>query len=100
MDNISKLTRWAAILILSLVVGCATLPENFEKPESFAFTDTDDTLLGRGRRDEINAHPGQSGFLLLVSGLDAFLARTVLAENAERSIDVQYYLYHDDFIGR
>jgi putative cardiolipin synthase len=88
-----------AILALALIVGCATLPVDFEKPESFAYTDTDDTLLGRARRNEINAHPGQSGFLLLVSGLDAFLARTVLAENAERSIDVQYYLYHDDMIG-
>ena len=87
------------ILALLVVGGCATLPENFEKPESFAYTDTDDTRIGRARRDEINAHPGQSGFLLLVSGLDAFHARTVLAENAERSIDVQYYLYHDDMIG-
>jgi putative cardiolipin synthase len=88
------------ILALFLVVGCATLPENFVKPESYAYTDTDDTRMGRARRDEINAHPGQSGFLLLGNGLDAFLARALLAENAERSIDAQYYLYHDDLIGR
>jgi putative cardiolipin synthase len=88
------------ILALLLVGGCATLPEGFEKPESYAYTDTESTRLGQARRDEINAHPGQSGFLLLVSGLDAFLARTLLAENAERSIDVQYYLYHNDLIGR
>jgi putative cardiolipin synthase len=85
---------------LLLVGGCATLPKDFEKPESYAYTDTDDTRLGRARRAEMNAHPGQSGFLLLGNGLDAFLARALLAENAERSIDAQYYLYHDDLIGR
>ena len=88
------------ILTLLIVGGCATLPENFEKPESYAYTDTDDTPIGQARRDEINAHPGKSGFLLLGNGLDAYLARAILAENAERSIDVQYYLYHDDLIGR
>jgi len=89
-----------AILALALIGGCATLPEGFEKPESYAYIDTDDTRIGQARRDEINAHPGKSGFLLLGNGLDAFLARAILAENAERSIDVQYYLYHDDLIGR
>jgi putative cardiolipin synthase len=88
------------ILAMLIVGGCATLPENFEKPESYAYTDTDDTPIGKARRDEINAHPGKSGFLLLGNGLDAYLARAILAENAERSIDVQYYLYHDDLIGR
>ena len=78
------------ILALLLVGGCATLPEGFEKPESYAYTDTEDTRLGRARRDEINAHPGQSGFLLLDNGLDAFLARALLAQKAERSIDAQY----------
>jgi putative cardiolipin synthase len=100
MNNISKFTFLAAILVLYLIVGCATLPENFDRPESYAYTDTDDTRLGQARRDEINAHPGQSGFLLLGNGLDAFLARALLSENAERSIDVQYYLYHNDLIGR
>ena len=78
---------YMVIQALLFVGGCATLPEDFEKPESYAYTDTDDTRLGSGRRNEINAHPGQSGFLLLGSGLDAFLARALLAENADRSID-------------
>jgi len=62
------------ILTLLIVGGCATLPENFEKPESYAYADTDDTRIGQARRDEINAHPGKSGFLLLSNGLDAYLA--------------------------
>jgi putative cardiolipin synthase len=82
-----------------LMHGCATLPKDFERPVSHAYTDTGDTLLGQARRDEIAAHPGQAGFLPLGNGLDAFVARAVLAHVAERSIDVQYYLLHNDLVG-
>ena len=82
-----------------LMHGCATLPKDFERPVSRAYTDTGDTLLGQARRDEIAAHPGQAGFLPLGNGLDAFVARAVLAHVAERSIDVQYYLLHNDLVG-
>ena len=100
MFNLSKIIHLVAILALFLVGGCATLPKDFDRPESYAYTDTDDTHFGKVRRNEMLAHPGQSGFLLLGSGLDAFVARALLAQGAERSIDAQYYLYHDDLTGR
>ena len=100
MSNLSKIIHLVAILALFLIGGCATLPKDFDRPESYAYTDTDDTSFGKARRDEMVAHPGQSGFLLLASGLDAFVARALLAHGAERSIDAQYYLYHDDLTGR
>ncbi|UCG14745.1 MAG: phospholipase D family protein [Deltaproteobacteria bacterium] len=84
---------------LFLINSCATLPKDFDRPPSYAFTDTDSTRLGTFRGDEVKAHPGQSGFVLLGDGLDAFVARAVLANHAERSIDVQYYLYHKDLVG-
>lgn len=87
-------------LLLLALVGCATLPENVDRPPSEAFTDTGNTAIGSAIAKETSDHPGQSGFLLLESGLDAFVARAVLARFAERSIDVQYYLYHDDLVGR
>ena len=34
------------------------------------------------------------------AGVDALVARMVLAEAAERSLDVQYYIWHDDLTGR
>ena len=85
---------------LLIPVACSTLPENVERPESYAITDTKNTRLGRVIYDEKKAHPGQSGFRLLASGLDAFVARAVLSQQADRSIDAQYYLYHDDLTGR
>jgi putative cardiolipin synthase len=104
--GVLKMTRkdasiaFTAILALFFIGGCATLPKDFERLESYALTDTDDTTFGKAHRNERAVHPGQSGFLLLGNGLDAFVARALLAHLAERSIDVQYYLYHDDLVGR
>jgi len=83
-----------------LFFGCATLPTDFERSESYALADTEDTAFGRARAAERAAHPGKSGFHLLPNGLDAFVARAVMSQRAERSIDVQYYLYHNDLVGK
>jgi len=89
----------AAVLILMLA-GCATLPKDFNRPESYALINTEDTAFGRDHAEERAAHPGKSGFHLLSNGLDAFVARAVSSHYAERSIDVQYYLYHNDLVSR
>ena len=86
-------------LLAWLLSGCVSLPNNDDRVASYAFTDTGDTLLGRGFADARQQHAGKDGFLLLGNGLDAFTARAALAEAAERSLDVQYYLYHDDMVG-
>ncbi len=89
-----------AMSILLVVGGCASLPKDFDKPESYAFADTDDTALGKASRERRQDHPGQTGFHLLANGLDAFVARAILAQAAERSIDAQYYILHNDLTGR
>ena len=93
--------HFALALTIVLIFGCAaTLPENVERPESYALTDTEDTHFGQEHAAERAAHPGKSGFHLLVNGLDAFVARAEMSLFAERSIDVQYYLYHNDLVGK
>ena len=37
---------------------------------------------------------------MLGGGLDAFVARAALARKAERTLAVQYYLYHPDLAGK
>ncbi|HIB5315516.1 TPA: phospholipase D family protein, partial [Escherichia coli] len=37
---------------------------------------------------------------LLDQGRDAFATRVLLAEAAERTLDVQYYIWRDDMSGR
>ena len=88
------------VSVLFVIGGCATLPTDYERIESHAYSDTANTTYGKRASDMATEHPGKSGFRLLGNGLDAFVARVVLAEHAERSIDVQYYLYHDDLVAR
>ncbi len=88
-----------ATLAAALLGACASLPPVPGRPASFAYTDTRDTTLGRVSAENTTLHPGLSGVLPLDSGLDAYVARAVLAGLAERSIDVQYYLFHSDTTG-
>lgn len=88
---------WA--LLAFLLSGCASLPDNRDRIASHALPDTSNTLLGRDFAGLRQQNAGKDGFLLLGNGLDAFTARAMLAEAAERSLDVQYYLYHDDMVG-
>jgi putative cardiolipin synthase len=87
----------AALLALS---GCASLDFEYTKSGSRAFTRTEDTQLGRVFADSVAAHPEEAGFLPLLEGVEALAIRLLLAERAERSIDAQYFLIHDDVVGR
>ena len=46
------------------------------------------------------AHPEMSGFRLLPVGIDSFLLRMEMAEAAERTLDIQYFLIQSDDTGR
>lgn len=96
----NRITSCILILALFLAGGCATLPEDYDRQVSYAYTDTDGTGFGKARRDEKAAHQGESGFMLLENGLDAFVARAVMANFAERSIDAQYFMIHNDQVAK
>ena len=61
--------------------------------------DTGTTRLARVIRPLAQAHPGKSGVVPLADGHDAFAARALLADAAERTLDVQYYIWHKDLSG-
>jgi putative cardiolipin synthase len=100
MTHRHSLAATLTVCALLLAGGCASLPEDFARPESYAFADTDDTALGKTSRERRRGRTGQTGFIPLGDGLDAFVARAVLSNAAERSIDAQYYLLHKDLLGR
>jgi len=62
--------------------------------------DTENTRIGRSVAPLLIEQPGESGFFPLGNGLDAFVARLAMSEAADRTLDVQYYLFHDDATGR
>lgn len=88
-----------ALLAAGLIGGCSTLPSLDGRSMSTALRDTDDTRLGRAIAPQVAAHPGTSGVYPLVDSRDAFAARMLLARAAERSLDVQYYIWHQDLSG-
>jgi putative cardiolipin synthase len=55
--------------------------------------------LGSSRAPLAAAPAGTSGVTLLQDGFAAFAARALLADSAERALDVQYYIWHDDLSG-
>lgn len=85
--------------LLMLLGGCAELPTQAERDHTQALQDTDDTRLGQAAASRVAAHPGKSGIAVLDDGLDAFAARILLARAAERSLDIQYYIWEPDLSG-
>lgn len=88
-----------AVLWLS---GCATLPRppGGTPSQALPATDTAATRLGRAIVPKLAAHPDQSAFYPLAEGPDALLVRLALARAAERSLDVQYYIFDADTTGK
>jgi putative cardiolipin synthase len=93
----------ASLILIGLVLilsACTTLPKDYDRAPSTAFADTDQTTLGRNLSPIVGHHPSESGVEPLNKGTDAFAARWILADVAERSLDVQYYIWHDDDTGK
>ena len=95
--------RWFRLFLVvpavALAAGCAVLPSLDGRSETRAYTDTAQTRLGRAVNGEAAAHPGQSGIYALTEPSDAFAARVLLASAAEKSLDIQYYIWHSDQTG-
>lgn len=81
-----------------LAGGCASLPAGFDapKPVSRALETPGKTRLGAAFDVTGARHAGRSAFRLFPSGLDGLLVRLQMVEAAERTIDVQYYIYRQD----
>jgi len=98
--NLKPVYRIIAIAFIVNLGACASLPDNTNRPESHVFDDTRETALSRSfDRISEGRTGGESAFYLLADGLDAFVARAALASVAERSIDTQYYMIHNDVVG-
>jgi putative cardiolipin synthase len=98
-----RLVGLSAVLLAAVVTqGCATLPPPTGRAPSQALSPADaaQTRLGQllQRRPALPAEL-DSGVRGLPNPLDAFVARVLLARAADRTLDVQYYIWHDDVTG-
>jgi putative cardiolipin synthase len=88
------------LLVLGFLSGCASIPYDYPRPVSSALYRPEGTSLGGKFQAEAVKHPGASGFYLLPTGVEAFSSRARLIERAEKTLDLQYYIFHDDFTGK
>ena len=88
-------------LLLAFLHGCATIDIDraASRPASRAISQDTPSQLRKLAYKPPTSNPKESGFVLLDSGLDALAARLWLAEKAEKTLDVQYYIFHGDKTG-
>ena len=92
------------LLVVALAAGgCAGLPPgaDFPRTPSAALARPEETRLGAlfasGRLANTTEH---SGFRIISVGVDGFLTRVQMIDAAERTLDLQYYIFHGDETGR
>lgn len=87
-------------VVFAILTGCTTLPENVQREPSYSLqSPQESTSVGRILAPVLNSKSGQSGFYMLGDGTDAFVARMKMADAAEKTLDLQYYIWHSDMTG-
>jgi len=100
LDRASRLARGAGgLLAIAVATGCATHHASFPRTPSTAFQEHQATTLGRLFEAAAAEHPGESGVLYMRFGSKALVARLALADLAERSLDLQYFIWDADISG-
>ncbi|WP_432261374.1 phospholipase D family protein [Cupriavidus sp. TMH.W2] len=95
----SRGRRWFAAVLMgpalaaALLAGCASLPASAQRAPSTALVNTSDTPLGKVLALRLAQRPGESLFYPLSSGPDALVARLAMARAAQRSLDLQTYIF-------
>ncbi|MFO7808085.1 phospholipase D-like domain-containing protein [Guyparkeria sp.] len=87
-------------LLALLLTGCALPPlEGRHVSTSIGPGEARANPLGDAPAHQKAAHPGRTGVFLLSDPAMTFAALTHVARTAQRSLDVQYYIWHADLSG-
>jgi putative cardiolipin synthase len=89
-----------AALVLAALTGCAAGVRDEDRGETRALQPALEGPLVERLLPDLDAHPGLTGVRLVDSNVDAFALRAVSARLATVSLDLQYYIWHDDLTGR
>lgn len=100
-----RIVRWGAFSLATLIGTGLLLANHLTPPASGARSvslpvQADATELDRELAPLLAEHPGETGALLVIDGMDAYAARAMSSQKAGRSLDLQYYIWHDDLTGR
>jgi putative cardiolipin synthase len=82
------------------LTACSLPPlDNRSASSALALDTAASTRLGQALAAQTAAHPGRSGIYALSDPLEAFATRALLMRAAQQTLDVQYYIWHDDTTG-
>jgi putative cardiolipin synthase len=95
--RLSTVLNWLTLVLTGRAAGPRS---DYPRTPSTALEDFESTRLGRFFGAAADKHPGLSGFNLLSEGREAFITRLALADAAEQSLDMQYYIWDGDTTGR
>ncbi len=88
-----------AVLAVLLLAGCAVPSFDGPKPPSQALVKPPSRGVAGQFEDAAARHPGKSGFAVLGDNRRAFVNRIALADFAQETLDVQYYIWSADTAG-
>ena len=99
---IGRCRRSLAILLVAALGGCAGLPpgSDYKKTRGTALAHPEQTALGRQFEQTAKEHGGHSGFRIIPVGADGFLMRMQMINAAQRTLDLQYFIFRGDDTGR
>ncbi|WP_059439934.1 phosphatidylserine/phosphatidylglycerophosphate/cardiolipin synthase family protein [Comamonas sp. E6] len=95
----THLALLAGAIAAMLLTGCAaSLPKDVERPVSTALSQPQNTELGVfvSQTRPTKAKPDASAFALISGPKHALSSRMALVENAQKTLDLQYYAIHAD----
>lgn len=91
-------------MLPAFLLGCAALPPLSERSESHYIDVADtprlDAILKPSQQGVVQSDADHSGIYLLNDAHEAFIARAALIESADHTLDIQYYIWHNDYSGR
>lgn len=96
-----KCFRKTLLLVAVLVLSACTVAPLKERSTAVSLSQEEilQTRLGKIAEVYGQEHPGFSGVFALNNPVDAFAARIFMARAAEKTLDIQYYIWRKDLTG-
>jgi len=90
------------MMIIIHLLGCSSRNIKFNPIPSFQASQYQikDTKIGRSISKQTKLHAKLSGHYILSDGMQALSSIIQLVEKAKQTLDLQYYIYHDDNTGQ
>lgn len=102
IKNTMSYLLWVFIVAVTsmTLTACESLPaQTWQSTVALDMTAANQTRLGQAAINNTAGHEGATGIFVLSDSRKAFASRALLTEAAEKSIDVQYYIWRNDITG-